>query len=602
MPIFKANPSANAATELGARVVRRALALSAVAAPVAALTVITQAVLNNSLTTTALIASLSTLAFPLLWAFGRNRNYQLVGSLLIGLLLLMTFLAQIRSGPYTTQAPLQLMTLILSGLMFGKRGVYIALVINLCLFALAGALLLNAVIPSGVALYFNPNSAAVWVRSAAIMTLFGGGSAWAVVYTIEKMQEETAKLRETLAREHAQMENLAQAEKEKQDALQAVAEARRIEVLGRLASGVAHDFNNSLTVILASTEMAQLEPDLTPRTSKLLASIKQASLQAADMTKSMLALGRKDPAKYTVLAADAVLHSLHEQITRLLPEDIKFTIAETTNAKIMVDRVHLERAILNLVMNSKDAVGVAGEITISCRKVNRVREPSDLQEGFYIQFCVRDNGHGISAEVLEHIFEPFYTTKSHGEGTGLGMALLHSFAVESRGKVEIDSTEGVGTRVLLYLPEVSADLPVTAEQAAAPSVNRIGTAFTLLLVEDNPDVLRSTSETLKLAGYRVLEAIDGDTALEIINSKESAFDLMCIDGVIPGASSAKVIQHVQTHYPDIKIVVCSGYIEEELILRGIRTGDLAYVRKPYLIDDLLGCISSQLTVSSASSD
>ncbi len=600
MPASTTKPTANDSSELGARVVHSALALSAVAAPVAALILTTQALLNNSFSTTTLFLSLYALTFPVLWACGRNRNNQLVGSLLIGLLLVMTFLVQIRSGPYTSQAPLQLMTLILGGLIFGKRGVYTVLAINLCLFALAGALLLNAVVPGGAALYYNPNSAAVWIRSAAIMTLFGGCSAWAVVYTIEKLHEETTKLRATLAREHAQMENLARAEKERQDAVKAVAEAQRIEVLGRLASGVAHDFNNSLTVIMASTEMAQLEPNLSPRAVHLLESIKKASLQAAAMTRSLLALGRKDPARYTVVTTDTVLLDLYEPITRLLPADIKFTIAETCDAKILVDRVQLERALLNLVLNAKDAVGAAGEITIGCRRIGSIREPNDFKEQCFVQFFVSDNGHGISAKVLEHIFEPFYTTKRRGEGTGLGMALLHSFAMESQGKVEIDSTEGVGTTVLLFLPEASAELPTTIEEASVRPINRIDPEYTLLVVEDNPDVLRSTSDSLQLADFNVLEAIDGDSALDLVKRKHSEIDLICIDGVIPGASSAEVIQHVQTHFPEIKIVVCSGYIEEELILRGIRTGDLAFVRKPYLIDELLGCISSQLAVAKAS--
>lgn len=597
MSTSKANQAPSVSAELGSRVVRTALALGAIAAPLAGLMVIAQALLAGNLASTTLLMCIYTMAFPLLWTFGRHRNYKLIGSIFIGLLLLMTFMVQIRSGPYTSQAPLQLLTLILSGLIFGKRGVYVTLVINLCLFAAAGTLLLNDIVPSGVALYFDPNSAAVWMRSAAIMTLFGGGSAWAVVYTIEKLQEETAKLRETLAREHDQLQNLARAEKDKQEAMQAVAEAQRIEVLGRLASGVAHDFNNSLTVIMTSTEMAQRDPDLSPRVTKLLASIKKASLQAADMTKSLLALGRKDPARLSMISADTVLNSMYEAITRLLPEDIVFTITETTPAKIMVDRVQLERAILNMVINAKDAVGTNGEIAIGCRQVKLMRELSGVTEGSYVQFSVKDNGHGISAEVLEHIFEPFYTTKSDGEGSGLGMALLHSFALESKGKVEIDSTVGIGTKIFLYLPEATGEMPTLAAQSPAPFITKVETEYTILVVEDNLDVLKSTSDTLTLAGFKVVEATNGDAALKIIKSSSTPFDLMCIDGVIPGASSAQVIQHLQKNFPKIKIVVCSGYIEEDLILRGIRMGDLAYVRKPYLIEELLDCINVQLSIS-----
>lgn len=596
-----ANHTQNVSAELGARVVSRALAVGAIAAPLAAAIILAQAIRIETITPTTIVLCAYTITFPLLWIAGRNRYYRLSGSLLMFLLVTMTFLVQIRSGPYTSQAPLQLMTLVLSGLIYGIRGVYITLAINLCLFALAAVLLLNGLVPNTSALFFDPNSTTVWLRSAAIMVFFGGGSAWGVVYTIEKLQKETVKLRELLAREHAQLEHLARAEKEKQEALQAVTAAQRVEVLGRLASGVAHDFNNSLTVILTSTEMAQRDPDLSPAVMKLLASIKRASLQAADMTKSLLALGRKDPSRLTSISPAAVLTGMHEAITRLLPEDIKFSIVETTSAPVMVDRVQLERAILNLVINAKDAVGANGEITIGCRQVKLMSEPNGLAEGSYIQFSVKDNGHGMTAAVLEHIFEPFYTMKAEGHGTGMGMALLHSFALESKGKVEIDSAPGVGTKIFLYLPVATADSQHIKQQPTVSYVSSADMNYTILVVEDNPDVLKTTSDTLSQAGFKVLRATDGDAALSIINDADWSIDLLCIYGIIPGASSAEVIQYVQKQYPAIKIVVCSGYIEEELILRGIRTGDLAYVRKPYLIDELLDSINEQLALTRSSS-
>ena len=596
-----ANHTQNVSAELGARVVSRALGVGAIAAPLAAAIILAQAIRIETITPTTIVLCAYTITFPLLWIAGRNRYYRLSGSLLMFLLVTMTFLVQIRSGPYTSQAPLQLMTLVLSGLIYGIRGVYITLAINLCLFALAAVLLLNGLVPNTSALFFDPNSTTVWLRSAAIMVFFGGGSAWGVVYTIEKLQKETVKLRELLAREHAQLEHLARAEKEKQEALQAVAAAQRVKVLGRLASGVAHDFNNSLTVILTSTEMAQRDPDLSPAVMKLLASIKRASLQAADMTKSLLALGRKDPSRLTSISPAAVLTGMHEAITRLLPEDIKFSIVETTSAPVMVDRVQLERAILNLVINAKDAVGANGEITIGCRQVKLMSEPNGLAEGSYIQFSVKDNGHGMTAAVLEHIFEPFYTMKAEGHGTGMGMALLHSFALESKGKVEIDSAPGVGTKIFLYLPVATADSQHIKQQPTVSYVSSADMNYTILVVEDNPDVLKTTSDTLSQAGFKVLRATDGDAALSIINDADWSIDLLCIYGIIPGASSAEVIQYVQKQYPAIKIVVCSGYIEEELILRGIRTGDLAYVRKPYLIDELLDSINEQLALTRSSS-
>ena len=229
-------------------------------------------------------------------------------------------------------------------------------------------------------------------------------------------------------------------------------------------------------------------------------------------------------------------------------------------------------------------------------RIEQAQGEYGLECGAYVVIWVKDNGKGMNDEVREHVFEPFYTTKPGDQGTGMGLALVNNFITDAKGAIDIDTTIGKGTTVSLFFPKGKdcPIVPVNESDSIKPLI--AGNGYCVLLVEDNEEVLASTSETLRHAGFTVLEAPNGDVAMALINGDSDRFDLMCIDGVIPGISSARVIESVQGKYPDIPIVVCSGYIEEDLVIRGIRTGDLAYVKKPYLRHELLGCIGKELNL------
>lgn len=579
------------------RVVSVALLAGAIGIPALTGIFLLQTISTGEFTLRTAIASTYTLSFIVLWAVSGKLGSKVSGTIFLGLLLFTAFTTQLRAGPTVSSAALQLMVLILAALIFSTRGIIITLALNLLGFALAGYLLLEGIIEPTSSTLWDPLEPSVWVRAGIILTFYGAVTAIAVTYTVSLLRKETENAQLSLEREKQQRIDLENARQDQVKAKNAMVEAQRIESLGRLASGVAHDFNNSLTIITSAAEMAQFDPELSEKSRNHLNTITKAALQAADMTGSLLALARKDPSQTVVVEARTLVLDMMESISRLLPEDIALHSNHQSQSNVEIDRTQLERAILNFVVNARDAIKEKGEIEVGCSDEELVENELGLPAGRYVRFWVRDNGSGMPDSVKEKIFEPFYTTKSSGAGSGMGMALAQSFVSEANGCINVNSTEGVGTTISIYLP-VSTCRNATSEVVSATrEFTKLDSNHSILVVEDNLDVLASTSATLEHAGFSILQAPDGDAAMEIVRQEESNFDLLCIDGVIPGASSAEVIDYVQRKNPDIRIVVCSGYVEEELVLRGIRTGELAYVGKPYLGSELVSCIRNELGIN-----
>jgi len=582
-------------------ILRSAIRIVAIGAPLVSIVIVVNSYLEDHLNLRTVLLGIFTLVFPLLWAIQDWLSQSRRASIFLGLMLLMSFLLQARGGLTFTHASLVLWILLLAGLIFGLRGVLLALSISLASMGVAGYLLVSGIAPPIEVWMWAHDNPEYWIRAAIVLALFGGTSASAVVYIVQRLDKETQNLRASLGREKQQRIELEKTKLEKENAIRALADAQRVEALGRLASGVAHDFNNSLTIITGSAEIAQLESDLPDKVASSLNAIKRASLQAADMTRSLLAFGRKDPTKLEHVEVGELLNSMAESLCRLLPEDIRLRISDVTQAVVQIDRGELERALLNLVINAKDSIERQGEIIVGCRSIE-VTEDSTNKPGTYVEIWVKDNGRGMTDEVKAKVFEPFYTTKPVGKGTGMGMAILHGVIKEARGDIKIESSVGAGTSVSLYIPQVDKPIAKDPTKSAANDFHgKSGRNVSILIVEDNPDVLTVTAKTIENAGYTVSQAADGDSALKLIEESKVQFDLLCIDGVIPGTSSAKVIEFVQRNYQDTRVIVCSGYIEEELLLRGIRTGELAYVKKPYLSSELLGCIRDELGLADSSS-
>ena len=584
------------------QVLSSALGITAVTAPLVAAMIIVREQLAGGPNAITLVLSGYTLCFPALWLLKPRLRPRTQGASYLGLMLVMVFAIQLRGGVSAGVSAIILVFVMLSGILFGTRGMLLGLVATMSMYALAGFAVVGGYVPPPSLAMWDPDLAGVWVRSGVVLTLFGSAAALAVMFVVTRLEHEAALLRQALAREHEQRAALERAEQERERAQEAVASAQRVEAIGRLASGVAHDFNNTLTVILAAAELARRSPGLSERVRSSLQDISEACRHAAELTRNLLTLGRRDAPQPRVVDVGELVQSFAGAARRVLPGDIELCVRASPGARAWIDRTQLERALLNLVVNARDAIERAGNIDVDIGVEPAGNANPPVPAGNYVVIRVRDDGKGMDAEVRGHLFEPFYTTKAAGHGTGMGLALVHSIVTDADGHVRLDSAPGRGTTVTLYLPLVATSAQAPSAQRDAPTLAtgaRSG-GRSILVVEDDPGVRASIVQLLRDAGFAVEQAADGTSAIGLLCDPSHAIDLLFIDAVIPGASSAEVIETARTRRAGIGIIVCSGYVEEELLRRGIRTGEIACVRKPFTSAELLGTVRLELGLESAS--
>lgn len=579
-------------TELRLRIINSALRVTAFAAPFISILILGSSFLNDNLDLRTWLLSAYPLVFPVLVLLKNKLSLQVRGTVFLSLMMLMGFLVLFRGGISIAQAALQLWILLIAALLFGVRGVVITLLINLSGFAVAGYVVVNGMLPPFSESMWNPDYPSVWLRGGIILALFGGSSAAAVAIIVNQLEQEKNKLKQSLAREQQQRLSLEIARNENQQAHEALANAQRTEALGKMASGIAHDFNNALTIIMGAAEIAMLDSSNNKQVEKSFNSIIRASSNAAELTRSLLSFGRKDPIQKSVVEVNALISGLEKPLVRLLPEDITLSVRNSEPAIIAVDKAGLEKTLFNLIANSKESIKGSGEISLSCECVTIASETSGIPPGEFAKISVADNGEGIDTKLKDKIFEPYFTTKEASAGAGLGLALLQSLMNEASGHITLSSEVGQGTEFNLYFPIVleNEKLEETAVHENISSTQQLDAL--ILLVEDNAEVLSTMADTLIGEGYKVDRALDGNEAIKKLDDNE--FDLLCIDGVIPGISSANVIDAFRDRFPNQPVIVCSGYIEEELLIRGIKTGELGYLRKPYRSQQLLDTISAEL--------
>jgi two-component system cell cycle sensor histidine kinase/response regulator CckA len=377
------------------------------------------------------------------------------------------------------------------------------------------------------------------------------------------------------------------ARKEAEDRLR---QAERLEALGRLAGGVAHEFNNLLAVIggfarhaLSATDSEPLRRDLTE--------ISDATDRAAEITRQLLAFSREEESRPTVLDVNDVVSGLKPMLRSLIRENVELVLSLTEDVRLVrVDQPQLERLILNLVVNARDAIGVRGQIGIATR-ATEVHDGSalaaQLAPGPYVALSVSDTGSGIAPEAWRHLFDPFFTTKEQGQGTGLGLSTVHGIVERFAGAVVVESEPGQGATFTVYIPSVVVDTAGAgrpyADDEEQPAPPRAGTE-TVLVVEDEP-ALRSLIELiLSEAGYHVLAAADGEEALTLVHRGEPALDLVLTDAIMPKLSGPELVTRLREIRPDIRVIQMTGYsdhgfsedeviakpFEPETLLRRIR--------------------------------
>jgi PAS domain S-box-containing protein len=367
-------------------------------------------------------------------------------------------------------------------------------------------------------------------------------------------------------------------------------QAQRLEGIGRLAGGVAHDFNNLLTVILASAESLQEQLAAAPGPLEEVEQLSLAAGRARDLTRQLLAFARKQVIAPVPLDLSAVVRSSEKLLRRVLGEDIAL-IAETAEGlwPVLCDRAQLEQVILNLAVNARDAMPAGGSLRITAENAE-VELPRDAQgggrpAGQWVRLSVRDAGTGMTPEVQSHLFEPFYTTKGAGKGTGLGLATVHGIVAQSGGHISVESAPGKGTTFEVYLPRTNED---PADERAAPPARapRVGRE-TLLVLEDDPLVRSVTVRTLRGAGYEVLVAGNGAEAMALHAAHAGPLELVVADVIMPGLSGPQVVGELRRSRPQLRVLYVSGYPADAIAQRGVLDHGIEFLPKPFTASSLL---------------
>jgi len=359
-------------------------------------------------------------------------------------------------------------------------------------------------------------------------------------------------------------------------AQQAMLQAHRMEAIGQLTYGVAHDFNNLLTVITNSLDLIAVDSSDPQRVRRLVAGAQRAAERGSLLTRQLLAYSRRQTLRPEVHDLNALIYAAESVLRRGVGEnvDIELSLGRSLG-DVHVDAPEFEAALLNLVVNARDAMPDGGCITLSTREhVQKVAE-GRRQPGRYVLVTVEDTGTGMAPEVAEHAMEPFFTTKEVGKGSGLGLSQVYGFAVQSGGDVTIDSVVGEGTTISFYLP-VSDGVGKLGE-------GDTGAPVKVLLVEDDPDVQAMAIEALRFLGYAVLTADEGQSALEIL-ARDPGIQILFTDVVMPrGMSGVDLYREARRLRPALRVLLASGYARGQL---PTIPDDCDFIAKPYRIEDL----------------
>jgi PAS domain S-box-containing protein len=380
---------------------------------------------------------------------------------------------------------------------------------------------------------------------------------------------------------------------ERQQGEERLAQGQKMEALGQLTGGVAHDFNNILTVVLGNLQLLDELLQAQPAAHKLAAAATHAAQRGADLTRQLLTFARKQPLAPRAIAVDAFLQAWSELLTRTLDESIQVVIGACDPELIMqADPSLLETALLNLALNARDAMPQGGRLTVQAESVTAsADDPVDTRElkpGPYVVLSVSDTGHGMDAEVMSHVFEPFFTTRD-GRGSGLGLAMVYGFVKQTGGGVAVYSEPGLGSTFKLYLPLVDDLL-----EPAPPAEGRRGGHERVLLVEDDEGVRVLAEAFLEALGYRVVAASNAAQALELLDG-DSAFDLLFSDVVLPGGLSGPQLAQVAVQrLPTLRALLASGYPRDALAGLDGDLADVALLSKPYSRDDLARAVRQAL--------
>jgi two-component system, cell cycle sensor histidine kinase and response regulator CckA len=375
-------------------------------------------------------------------------------------------------------------------------------------------------------------------------------------------------------------------------------QAQKVQAIGQLAAGVAHDFNNILTAILGYSDMLLMMQKPNDPQQPHAAGIKQAAIRAAALTRQLLAFGRKQVLQPVVLDLNSSIAEMDKMLRRLLGADVTLvTLPHQELGRVKADPGQIEQVILNLAVNARDAMPRGGKLTLETANVtldaHYAGQRPEVHPGDYVMLAVSDNGTGMTPEVKARLFEPFFTTKESGKGTGLGLATCHGIIKQSGGHIAVYSELGAGTTFKVYLPRVAAELPAATLAGASDDLPR--GIETILLVDDEPMVRELGASMLGKLGYTVLTASNGRQALNLIHADRARqIHLLVTDVVMPEMGGRDLADFMRSISPDTKVIFCSGYTEDAASLQGSTGTSVTFLPKPYALATLARKVRSLL--------
>jgi PAS domain S-box-containing protein len=373
-------------------------------------------------------------------------------------------------------------------------------------------------------------------------------------------------------------------------------QSQKMEAIGRLAGGVAHDFNNMLNVILGHANLGLRRTDQPERLASSLREILVAAQRSRDLTRQLLAFSRRQTIAPRVLDLNVALRDIENLLRRLIGEDVALHFTAGRGLwRVSMDPSQLDQTLTNLAVNARDAMPFGGRLTVETRNVvvddAYCASHPDARAGEFVMIAVSDTGRGMDRATLDRAFEPFFTTKPEGEGTGLGLSTVYGVARQNGGSVNLYSEPGRGTTVRVYLPRYEGEQEARTEPAPAPL--RRG-AETILLVEDEAALLALTEELLTELGYQVLAAEGPLEALAFAAKPEPPIDLLLTDVIMPTMNGKELAERVQTMRPGIHVLFTSGYTADAIAHRGMLDPGIDFLEKPFTLDALAAKIREAL--------
>jgi PAS domain S-box-containing protein len=371
-------------------------------------------------------------------------------------------------------------------------------------------------------------------------------------------------------------------------------QARKLEAIGLLAGGVAHDFNNILTVIGAHASfLLDGLPEGDPRRDDAV-EISRSAARAAALTQQLLAFGRRQMLKPAAVDLNDVIRGMAAAVRRVMPDGVEVRVQpDSAQATVLVDFAQMEQVVMNLALNARDAMPGGGILTLATSDMTLDESSAGslgLSHGPHVRLSVTDTGAGMDDTVLARIFEPFFTTKGLGRGTGLGLSSVHGIVRQSGGHISVSSRPGIGTVFDILLPCTSvARVETTQTPRAETRINE-----TVLIAEDEPAVRQSASRILRRVGYEVLEAMDGRDALEVMSRHPGEIHLLLTDCIMPHMNGAELVRALRDTRPGTAVLFMSGFTEDQMIRTGMITGDERLIEKPFTGSALTSAVRAAL--------